>query len=142
MSTTYCHYYVKGYLIPANAGVIKGKKRGCKHSIDISVKFCPECGKPVFIEYEEDLMMILQERLEERLDYGTSSIRIFGNEKDHTIIGIRVKNNNEIISKEDFTFFEYPEVKNEDIEELDNFIKENNVPISGELKTFVIEYIG
>lgn len=49
MSVNYTAYVVHGVAVPVTA--LSGRVRGCSHP-QRSVKFCPDCGKPMWIETE------------------------------------------------------------------------------------------
>lgn len=38
------------------------KVRACRHTIAEGMKFCPECGKPAFVEQEEDILESMKDK--------------------------------------------------------------------------------
>lgn len=38
------------------------KVRACRHTIADGMKFCPECGKPAFIEEEDDILESMKDK--------------------------------------------------------------------------------
>ena len=57
----YCAYAKLVYGVESNESDIsqETKVRSCEHSIDLTAKFCPECGKPVYksvMTYPEELI--------------------------------------------------------------------------------------
>lgn len=40
----------------------KVKVRACRHKVADGMKFCPECGKPAFIEEEDDVLESMKDK--------------------------------------------------------------------------------
>ena len=74
---------VYGKVISKEVLTQRQKVRGCSHQIDESKKFCPECGKSVWIE-TKDILLDSQE------DNGLSYFYIDCENQNEVIVGFRL----------------------------------------------------
>lgn len=95
------------------------KERGCKHETDLDKKFCAECGKPVWIEQDEDLL--------ESMDSGKLSYFYTDYHSNKIVIGF-VLNKSRSHRSCDPDFLEVIEPTKKMFEELVKFFETNNIP--------------
>jgi hypothetical protein len=131
MSYSAYSYVVFGVLVPRDTIKHTIRIRGCEHTIEPKMNFCPECGKPA---YKEKVQNILNPMEDNKLSYFYSDYE----GESHIVIGF-------CVGKTDYNTNTEPvacKVPTPNmILELIEFFKEHNLPYKEkDIKMYVITY--
>jgi hypothetical protein len=107
------------------------QKRSCNHDVKPNMKFCPECGKPTFVE---KTVFLLDSMEDKKLSYFYSDPE----SKDNIVLGFRLAATS---YNTNCTPIEIPNPTPVMIEEIMQFCKENNLPFKEkDCKMYVMTY--
>lgn len=111
---------VYGKVIPKEVLTQRQRVRGCNHEVDESKKFCPECGKPVWIE-TEDFMLDSQE------DNGLSYFYSDPENQTSVIVGFRLGRTDSHRSGGSCEFFKVKSITSQMTQELIAFFSQRGI---------------
>lgn len=131
MSYSAYSYVVYGVKVPRFSIKQSVKIRGCHHEIEDSMKFCPECGKPSYIEKKQDILDSMEDK---KLSYFYSDYE----GKDDVVIGF-------CLAKTSYNTNTMPiecDTPTPDMsDELNTFLKQYDFPYTEKnFKTYVMTY--
>lgn len=111
---------------------IENKQRGCCHDVDLTAKFCSECGKP--------MNKIVKEQI---INYGSSDQNKLGYfissyDSDETgILGFILAQTKD----QDLNYYVIPQPKEEMVNKLKEFLMQYNIRYNdNELKSYLYTY--